>query len=133
MTEIEKHIRIVKSNFNVIPCDKATIVIVLAISCNNDLNKITEISCKEGLAITKMAFNIIDDSYLVRCRSHLNLGKIPIGFVVEMKDNIHWQFDVPVPEVIMKKLFSEQQKKMLNKWKNLYKDCIFRYLQLRDI
>lgn len=118
-----------KNNIEIVQCEERTFIIVVAIGKENNFLK--SISCRVGIPISGYVYDIQTDEYKFECNDFLQLGYIPISFLVKVKGS-SWQKTIPVAEPIIMKYLTISQKRELKGFKYKYRDFSFEYLQFID-
>lgn len=128
-----KDIKDLKSRLRVIPSfSQSTYLVALIIDKHGDNNNITQISCERGLPIGGYVYDSVTDCYKVTCVDYLALGYIPVSFRAEMDHSDSWGAPIPMPENIINRYLSQQQKIDLRLFKSKYKTGQYdlQYLQM---
>lgn len=122
--DIKKSIKIEQEYFGVH-------VFVVSISKNDCDNIPIEIPCTYGKSLSNDVYNIVRDSYLVYGVDFHELGTIPVNYRAKI-EAVEWEIDIPLPESVIKKHMTSDQKEFLEKWCLEYKkqDYDFYYLQV---
>ena len=114
-----KNVRDVKSSIEVFLEEEETSVVAVAISKNENDNKICRISC-EGIAIGGYAYDSVSDVCYVEGCDYISLGLIPISFTMKIKGVSRYQISIPLPEPVVRRHLDVGQKKLLRKFSSRF-------------
>lgn len=127
--EYSKDNRDIKTNLEVLVQRQGLIVYIIA--CKPNSNLVTHLSCEKGKPISKGAYDVTTDSYIVAAVDYCKIGDIPVNFKLQLKDDDHFMVDIPAPERVLKRYMSENQLDKLDSFKSKYKTGYdFKFLQL---
>ena len=107
-----------------------TYVAVLAVAENSDRNKLTTVSCKKGIPITGYSYDSQTESYVVECCDYFPLGYIQASYWHTMPGVANWRQRIPMPESVIKRFLTPEQKSDLRGFKAAYKGCKFHFMQI---
>lgn len=107
----------VKSQLKVSRGVESTFVVVVALSKSCSKNGIMRIKGSNGNPMGGYVFDSVHDCYVVKGMDHRCLGYIPISFRIEADS---WTSHIPVPEKIVKRYLSSDQKSVLKSFQNTY-------------
>ena len=114
-----KNVRDVKSSIEVFLEEEETLVVAVAVSANEDDNKICRIKC-EGIAIGGYAYDSSSDVCYVEGCDHILLGLIPISFTMKIKGVSRYQISIPLPEPVVKRHLDAAQKRLLKNFSSRF-------------
>lgn len=98
--------------------DDRTLVFAISIDRDNDdKNLMTAIRCNGGTAFGGYAHDLPRDSYLVRCVECVQLGQLPFSYQITMPNIGEWRQKVPIPEGVLEKHLTPQNKKVLDEYR----------------
>jgi hypothetical protein len=118
--------------FSVLP-DCHTRVFLIATNPVKEANLVSRIHCKNCLALGGFVYDSTCDAYILNCVDYLDLGTVPVSFVASMSAVPHWKSNVPASEKVLKKYFTQKQKKDIKKFVSKFdKDFLFSYIQMLD-
>jgi len=129
----QRDLKDIKSNIRVGVEPDSTYVLIFAVHKSPSYNSAMAIPCDRGTPIGGYLFDPIHNCFQVFCVDYLPLGYINISFTLNADGVGEWSTTIPVPEVVLKRHMSEDQKKDLRKFKNGFKpssDYTFEFLQL---
>lgn len=123
-----------KEHIQVIQTPERTYLIVLAVSKEKSKNMISKVTCKKGIPIGGYVYDQQNDSYHVECCDYLHLGYVPISYVIRIRGVPDWEARVILPESVIRKFLSSQQKKELKNFKAHFRsaDYDLEYIQMID-
>ncbi len=95
-------------------------------------NKIERISCDRGVPIGGYVYDSSHDCYYISCHDYIPIGYISISFVMTLEQAGYWSVSVPLPERVINRYLSSQQKQDLRRFKAGYskEQHTFQFLQL---
>jgi hypothetical protein len=114
-----KNLRDVKSSIEVFLEEEETFVVAVAVSKNEDYNKICRIKC-DGIAIGGYAYDSNSDMCYVEGCDYISLGLIPISFTMKIKGASRYQISIPLPESVVKRSLDVGQKRLLKKFSSKF-------------
>jgi hypothetical protein len=114
-----KNLRDVKSSIEVFLEEEETFVVAVAVSKNEDYNKIHRIKC-DGIAIGGYAYDSNSDTCYVEGCDYISLGLIPISFTMKIKGASRYQISIPLPESVVKRSLDVGQKRLLKKFSSKF-------------
>ena len=127
MTEINKtsevnksDVRDVKRKTNVVSASGRTFVILAAIAHDSEKNTINRIRCGLGIPYAGYVYDSVRDCYNVNCTAVYFLGEVPVAMQLKMENVGYWSIPVPMPEVILKRYLTDQQKLDLKSFRSSY-------------
>jgi len=104
-----------KSSLKILRNDERTLVFAICIDKEDDeKNLMMALRCNGGTAFGGYAHDLPRDSYLVRCTECVQLGQVPFSYIVTMANVGEWRIKVPIPEVILEKHLTPQNKGVLD-------------------
>jgi len=129
-----KIVKEVHRSLNITITNSSTHIFVVAVNRNPSKNFVNRITCKRGIPIGGYVYDSQSDSYVVECSDFLNLGTVPIAFMLSQKTKEEWKQFVAMPESVIKKVLSEFQKNELKKFKTHFKldEFEIEFIQLID-
>jgi hypothetical protein len=130
---MKRYTREVKSHLEVVPSADSTYVTVLAVHKDPTQNFVRRVSAKRGVPVAGYGYvyDMPHECYLVRCVDFLGLGYVPLSFRMAVKGVTEWTAEVPMPESVLKKALSPQQRKDLKKFmSNFRENYTFEFIQL---
>jgi hypothetical protein len=106
-------------------------VVVVAISKDDCDNAPIEIPCTYGKSLSNDVYNVVRDCYVVYGVDFHELGTIPVNYRAKI-ESVEWEIDIPLPESVIKKYMTSDQKERFEKWQIDYKkqDYDFYYMQV---
>jgi hypothetical protein len=126
----------VKSNLIVSQSDTQTVVFVAAVHREPSMNAMRKVPAKRGVPIGGYVYDHGSECYLVNCIDFFSLGYVPASFTVSMPSAGGWRMPVPVPENVLKKLLSHDQRRDLKRFMSLFSGMEavrFEYVQLTGL
>ena len=127
-------ITLFKKRITFFKTEQPTVIIAIAISEKDHENKIVTISCKEGDPVCQGVYDVITDSYLVKCASSHYIGKIPFSYEIQVDNIANWSTCIPIPDNIFSNHLKEVEKQKLQTWRtSLPKSWKIQYLQIRGV
>ena len=108
-----------------------TFVIVLAVHRSDIKNDLTRITHKKSVPLGGYVYDSTSDSYHVPCVDYIQLGYIPVSFVVRMPGTGTWRVRVPMPETTLECYMSSNQRSDLKTFKDIYKGDEFHFVFLQ--
>lgn len=129
-----KIVKEVHRSLNITIANSSTHIYVTAVNRNHSKNFVNRITCKRGIPIGGYVYDSQCDSYIVECSDFLNLGTVPISFMLSQKNKEEWKQFVAMPESVIKKVLSEFQKNELKKFKSHFNSDEYEieFIQLID-
>lgn len=136
MIENESLVKIIKNVHNELIVsikETSTFIIVVAIHKDDDKNFINKISCQQGVPIGGYVYNAQTDCYNIECSDFINLGYVSTSFCLNV-ENSEWECKIPIPDNVLPKFFSVDQKKDLKKFKSHFNMDLYKikYIQFVD-
>jgi hypothetical protein len=128
-----KEFRDIKAGMKILPVDGETLVVVAAVDKSGRANKPQRFAAgKKGIPIGGYVIDGPTGDYLFNCVEYILLGYVPGSFRMEMEGVGRWSVTVPIPEPVLKKLFSAQQKADLKRFRSRYSEtqCDLEFLQI---
>lgn len=117
----QKAIKDIRERMDIEVCHDRTFIIVLAIHEDSGKNSLTRIHCRKGLPLSGYLYDLQSDSYHVECHDYVPLGYIPVSFFQTMPGVGNWKQRVPMPEVVLRRYMTPNQKHDLRGFKSTYK------------
>ena len=114
-----KNLRDVKSSIEVFLEEEETFVVAVAVSKNENYNKICRIKC-DGIAIGGYAYDSNSDTCYVEGCDYISLGLIPFSFTMKIKGASRYQISIPLPESVIKRSLDVGQKRLLKKFSSKF-------------
>lgn len=110
----------------------ASYVVMLSISERDDENIIRRLAAKRGVPLVPYAYNAVGEYYNVRCVEFMFLGLVPVGFQLTLPGTPLWKVRVPMPEEVLDRFLSGEQKLEVASFKAVAKEANLRveYLQM---
>lgn len=102
-----------------------TYLVVLAVHKDPTKNFISGISYQSGEPIGGYVADVINQEYCIDCYASLSLGYIPFALYLNMKNVDNWKVRLPIPENLIQKVLTDEQKKELSKFKKVYRSSDF--------
>lgn len=110
-----------RESFEILRSNENTLVFAIAVDQEYpDANVVSAVKCHGGTAFGGYAYDRGRDSYIVNCVEFHQIGRLPFSYVLTMKNVGEWQAKVPMPERVLYKHFTPQQKKLLDAYRDLY-------------
>lgn len=130
----QKDSRDIKRNLEVFATPERTYLIVIAVSDNIEYDDITHIGCEHGTPIGYLPYDSVNDTYETYCTDFMNLGYIPVSFGLRIKGSSDWFIRVPMPESVIKRYLTDQQRMDLKVFRGTYRsdEYSIEFLQLVD-
>lgn len=129
---VKNYENLIKNSLEIQVSDEKTIIIVLVINQLSEKNVLTKITCQHGIPLAGCLYDTTTESFHIECNDYLLLDTIPVSFYLKMKEVGNWLQRIPVPEKVIRKYFNKKQKFALKKFKTVYNDCRFVFMQLID-
>jgi hypothetical protein len=107
----------IKFHLDIITHYDPTYVYVICRS-NDGENTSIKVPTKRGVPIGGYVYDAANESYLLQGVDMLPLGIIPVSLRVTMRGCENWAVDMPIPEVILKRYLSTQQKNLLKSFQS---------------
>lgn len=112
-----------RESFQIFRVNEQTLVFAVAIDKENQAaNILSAIRCSGAIPFGGYVHDNSRDAYLVSCVEYLQIGSLPFTFLVTMANMGEWKMKVPIPEKVLARSFSPQQKKGLETWSEKFKD-----------
>jgi hypothetical protein len=110
----------------------ASYVIMLSISERDEENIIRRLAAKRGVPLVPYAYNAVGEYYNIRCVEFMSLGLVPVSFQLTLPGVPLWKVRVPMPEEVLERFLSEEQKLEVAHFKATAKEANLRveYLQM---
>jgi hypothetical protein len=126
-----KDIKDIKKSFKIEQDYCGMHVIVVAIDKDDVGNTAIEIPCTYGKSLSNDVYNVVRDSYLVYGVDFHEIGTIPVNYRLKI-ESVEWEIDIPLPECVIKKYMTSDQKEFFEKWCVDYKkqDYDLYYMQV---
>ena len=114
--------------------DYSTRILAVAEADDGCLNENLRIPTSRGTPLCNEVHDLVRDCYYALGVSWHDIGEIPISIRATMPGVSGWEADLPVPPEMLEQYFSEEQKRLLEDWKERYVvGYRIKYLQLRSI
>lgn len=126
----QKDLKDIKSGLTITPTSDLTFVIVLAINKDYSKNNLMKIPCQQGNPIGGYVYDSVTDSFSVRCADYSVLGPVAAAFKMSMDSAEGWSAYVPMTESVLKKHLSSEQSFCLKRFKEMYQDHLYKYIQI---
>jgi hypothetical protein len=111
-----------------------TVIIVVAIHKDASRNRKVKIPCSHSIPLPGYTYTSINDTCLVHCCGHLNLGTIGLSYIVEMKGTAGWSQKIPMPVPVIRRYLEFEQRQQLRAFQACFKneaaDVEFEFLQM---
>jgi len=129
----KKDARDIKRSISVESACRRTCVYVIAISNDEDNNRMLFIPCY-GSPITQEVYDSVRDGFVIYGCDFFNLGKIPVSYTIEIEDS-EWSVEVPLPMSTIKRYLTDEQKAKFSLWKSKFDkdDCRFSTAQMLEV
>ena len=111
-----------------------TFIVALAIHADAGKNSLTRIHCRKGLPISGYLYDLQSDSYHIECHDYVPLGYVPVSFFHTMPGVGNWKQRIPMPEVVLRRYMTPNQKHDLRQFKATYKGVQYtiHFMQIID-
>ena len=104
------------------PEENAVQVYVVAVHADPERNKQTSINLNRCVPIEGYVYNQITDKYAVECFDAMNIGFVPVAYKLRLEGVGNWSVYVPMPEAVLKRYMTSDQRRMLAAFKAQYRD-----------
>jgi len=107
-------------------------IVMLSISERDDDNVIRRLAAKRGVPLVPYAYNAVGEYYNIRCVEFMSLGTVPVGFQLTLPGTPLWKVRVPMPEEVLERFLTTEQKLEAAQFKAGSKEANLRveYLQM---
>jgi hypothetical protein len=109
-------------------------ITVVAIHNNPVKNQEVKLACQRSLPMEGYRYAAVNDKYTVVCFDNMPLGFINISYFITMNGTGGWRLRVPMPEAVVKRYLSADQRRKLANYKatfrNAGEDVRFEYVQM---
>ena len=124
--------QLIRSAIRLFFIPESTHIVAVAIDKFNELNKHEMVRCI-GEPIGGYAYDLTSDAYFLSCSESIDLGSIPISYKMGMS-NSNWVEFVPLPDIMLERCMITAQKRLLNNFREKYKDerFVIQFLQSID-
>ncbi len=129
-TSVQKDCRDIKRNLSVIQNDLATIVTIVAVSPDHDLNHLLAIPAECGLPLQGGVYDTVRDCYVMQGVEYERLGTIPVSYSL-LDNETEMGIDIPMPPRVVARYLSEKQKKIVARFAEKFKKHRIVYIQFR--
>ena len=126
-----KDMRDIKRSIIIENSFRSTVVFVVAISGERNLNRTLFIPCT-GTALTNDVYDSVRDGFVLSGTDYYCLSSIPVSFRISFAES-EFEVDIPLPMNIIKRYMSEEDKKDFVTWKSKFKNCSFMTLQMLEV
>lgn len=122
-----------KEHTDIVATNDRTYLIAVAIHKDRSRNVMTRISCKNGIPLGGYLYDVQSDNYHVECCDYLQLGYLPVSFVINV-ESAGWATRIPMTESVIKKFMTDLQKRELKNFRNHFKseDFHLEFIQMID-
>lgn len=109
-------------------------VVAIAVS-KHDANRSINISAREGVCLCHEFHDHVRDCYHVYAVDYLEIGHIPVNYVITITGIDNWYVDVPLPLSVLRRYMTLGQKKRFDAWKTKYpeSDYYITFLQILNV
>lgn len=112
---------LVRESIKVIRCAPRTVVFVIVLDKNKDENNVlSAIRCHGGVAFGGYARDASADAYIVKCCNFVQIGQVPFSLAITMPNIGGWKMEVPIPEKVLEKHLTPQEKHSLEELRKTY-------------
>lgn len=118
----QKAIKDIRERIEFEVCYTRTFIVVLAIHNDAAKNNLTTINCRKGLPISGYLYDSQSDTCHIECHDYVPLGYIPVSFYHTMPGVGNWKQRMPMPEVVLRRYMTRNQKDDLRRFKATYKN-----------
>jgi hypothetical protein len=128
----EEDISDIKDSLEILQSTDRTLVFLIAIDKNDERNSFAAIKCNGSTTFGGYAYDRSRDSYIVRCSGFLQVGQIPFSYVMSMKNVGNWSVKVPIPQNVLEKYLTPEQRKIITSYKDQFPEHRFKheYIQM---
>ncbi len=130
----DKDIKDIKSSLKFEVTFDASTIIVMAVHKDSKRNTRVKIPCDGTLPIDGYCYCSINDCCTILCCGHLELGSIEISYIARMRGAASWNVKIPVPEKVIRRYLSVEQRLSLRSFQNSFKseaeNITFEFVQM---
>jgi len=110
----------IREHLKIYRIQERTIVYAVVVSKELEQNESSAIRCYGGVAFGGYARDATRDAYLVNCAEYISVGTVPFALQVAMKKVGDWKIKIPIPEKVLEKAFTPQQRKLMQMYREKY-------------
>lgn len=110
----------VRENLKIYRIQERTIVYAVVVDKSGETNQSSAIRCYGGVAFGGYARDTNRDAYLVNCVEYISVGTVPFALQVSMVKIGDWKVKIPIPEKVLEKAFTPQQRKLMQMYREKY-------------
>jgi hypothetical protein len=114
----DKDARDVKRSLVVDSVYRKTTVFVVAVSPNEELNKMLFIPCY-GIPVTQEVYDSVRDGFVLFAQDYHCVGTIPVSYRVHLMES-EWATEIPLPMSVIKRYLGKEQKSALTAWESKF-------------
>jgi hypothetical protein len=97
-------------------------IVVVAVHKEAGRNHKVRIPCVGCLPMPGYQYSTVNDTYTSFCIDHVNLGFINVSYVQKMRGTGGWECKIPMPEAVIRRYLSLEQRKLLREFQDKHKD-----------
>jgi hypothetical protein len=128
--------RDIKRSIRVLQGTHGTHVCAVAVARDENVymeNRILTIPVS-GDPLSRECYDTIRDVFVVEGVDWIEVGNIPVNYILHAGDsNFSWNIDVPVPQSVINRYLSKEQKANLNQWKSRWNRSDYRIEFLQSL
>ena len=113
--------------------DQPTFIVLAAVAKNAGINSLVPVPCPKGTAVSGYVY---DESgcYRVSCSQYLRIGRVPFSYRLRVFKNVgDWNTFVPMPESVLLRHMTDDQRALVSQFKGTYGDSDFEYEYLQIV
>jgi len=124
-----------KLSVHVKPSDMGTRIFAVATAKGSSLNTTLKIPTVCGDPICEGVYDLVRDCYIASGVEFIDLGSIRIRAYITMEDMFRWEVPTPIPLLLLKRHWSDDQKQQFENWKQRFDDSEYdiAFLQLQEV
>lgn len=112
--------QLIRNSLKLFRIPESTHLMAVVVDKRDELNKHEMVRCV-GEPIGGYAYDMTHDAYYIRCCEYLDLGSIPVSYKMAMP-NSNWVEFVALPDELLERCLTMQQKRSLTQFKERYRD-----------
>lgn len=105
-----------KKNIQIIRQNISTYILAFAIHKVLHKNHMEKVKCDGGKPIGGYVYDDTKECFFINCTDWISIGYLPLCYGITTKDSDLWREYIPMPNSIVKRHFSESQKKEFEKF-----------------
>jgi hypothetical protein len=122
----------IRESIKIVRDAERTLIYAVVKSKDDTKNVLCKIKCQGGTAYGGYAREASSDSFIASCVTFINLGTVPFGFRIMMPHVGNWSSQIPIPEKVIEKSLTPDQRGLLLKTRQDYPSDAYEisYLQM---